>query len=286
MDRHQAPSRATGAGSRKLSGALPTFVIIGAQKCGTTSLHAYLDKHPETSMSQPKELNFFIERRNWGKGLDWYRSHFDPAKDVRGESSPNYTAAPNFPGVPEKMASVIPDAKLIFMVRDPIDRIRSEWIHNYAKRNTDWSIGEAIRRRKVYVNRSKYNMQLQLYLEHFPRERILIIDQIDLLKQRRETLQRVFRFLGIDTEFWDDSFEQKRLSSSSRRRTTKLGYLLGEGRNGRRLPGWLRRWSFIRREFEQPPLPADVEAELKEQLADDAAAFRLATGMDFPHWKV
>src|SRR5919106_4193832 len=102
-----------------MEGALPTFVIIGAQKCGTTALHSYLSRHPEVSMSRPKELDFFVEGANWEKGVDWYRSRFDGAAKARGESSPNYTAHPMLAGVPERMAELVPDAKLIFMVRDP-----------------------------------------------------------------------------------------------------------------------------------------------------------------------
>ena len=60
-----------------MPGALPNFVIIGSQKCGTTALHAYLSRHPQISMSRPKELNFFIEERNWPRGVEWYQSQFD-----------------------------------------------------------------------------------------------------------------------------------------------------------------------------------------------------------------
>ena len=85
-------------------------------------------------MSKPKELNFFIEERNWTRGDDWYRATSTPAARVRGESSPNYTAYPQHLGVPERMHSVIPDAKLIYVVRDPLERIAAHWVHNYAKR--------------------------------------------------------------------------------------------------------------------------------------------------------
>src|ERR687894_2292944 len=87
------------AGARRTSGdparhALPNLIVIGAQKCGTSVLHYYLSLHPEVSMSRPKELNFFIEERNWPRGLDWYKSQFDGDARVRGEASPNYTAYP------------------------------------------------------------------------------------------------------------------------------------------------------------------------------------------------
>ena len=65
---------------RIAAGALPNLIVIGSQKCGTSVLHYYLSLHPEVSMSKPKELNFFIEERNWPRGIDWYRGHFDPGQ--------------------------------------------------------------------------------------------------------------------------------------------------------------------------------------------------------------
>ena len=92
---------------------LPNLIVIGAAKCGTTSLHEYLNEHPEISMSSEKELYFFVEEKNLGKGLAWYESQFDPSAPVRGESSPGYSALPLYRGVPERMAETIPDAKLV-----------------------------------------------------------------------------------------------------------------------------------------------------------------------------
>src|SRR4051812_3312851 len=106
---------------------LPNLIVIGAKKSGTTSLYVYLDAHPEISMTRDKELNFFVEERNWSRGLGWYGEQFDAGAPVRGEASPYYTALPHHRGVPERMASVIPDARLVYMVRDPIARLLSHY---------------------------------------------------------------------------------------------------------------------------------------------------------------
>src|SRR5688500_5445420 len=119
-------------GSASSESLLPNLITIGAQKCGTSGLHYYLGLHPEVSMSTPKELNYFIAERNWGRGPEWYGRHFDPNARCRGESSPNYTAFPQHMGVPERMASVVPDAKLIYIVRDPLARIAAHYVHNFA----------------------------------------------------------------------------------------------------------------------------------------------------------
>lgn len=272
---------------RPVSGALPTFVTIGAQKCGTTALHSYLARHPEISMSRPKELDFFVEGRNWERGVDWYREHFDPARPVRGESSPNYTAHPRLPGVPERMAGLIPDAKLIFMVRDPIKRIRANWIHTYSNRRESRPMREAVldESRFSYIARSRYHQQLTRYLEHYPMERILILEQDELMQDRQATLGRVFSFLGVREDFWRESFNTPKLETSTRWRRSRLGALAAN-----RLP--MRYWRHLRNRrpfgvpFEQPEMDAKLRAELAERLRDDIAAFRELTGREFASWSV
>ena len=270
-----------------MSGALPTFVIIGAQKCGTTALHSYLLRHPEISMSRPKELDYFVAERNWDRGLDWYRERFDPSKPVRGESSPNYTTHPRFAGVPERMVDLIPDAKLIFMVRDPIKRIRANWIHTYSNRVESRPMHEAVldESRLSYIMRSKYHMQLTRFLEHYPMERILIVEQDELMNERRQTLQRVFRFLEVREDIWRESYNTARLETSTRWRRTGLGALAAD-----RLPG--KTWRRLRNRrpfafpFEQPPMDDALHAELASRLRDDVAAFRELTGRKFESWSL
>ena len=116
-------------GKEHKTGRLPDLIIIGAMKCGTTSLHRYLDLHPEIIMSGQKGLNFFIPERNWGKGVDWYRPNFKGNALVSGEASPNYTNFPDFKGVAGCMHPIGPNARLIYMVRDPVDRILSHYMH-------------------------------------------------------------------------------------------------------------------------------------------------------------
>src|SRR4051812_36073420 len=110
---------------------LPTFLVIGAAKSGTTSLHSYLDLHPRVAMSEPKEPSFF-NREDWEIRRDWYESLFDPAAEVRGESSTAYTRYPIVRGAPERIRALVPDAKLVYVVRDPIDRLVAHWVQSYA----------------------------------------------------------------------------------------------------------------------------------------------------------
>src|SRR5437868_4814595 len=154
---------------------LPTFIVIGAMKAGTTSLHLYLDEHPQVFMARPKELNFFAEEFNWSEGLDWYEARFEGAAGAQaiGEASPNYSMHPYRDGVPGRMASVIPDAKLVYVVRDPIARIRSHYAHHALRGETVRSIDEEVFASRQYVLASRYAHQIEQYLEHFDADRLV-----------------------------------------------------------------------------------------------------------------
>src|SRR6478736_2313164 len=226
--------------ARSGPGALPNLIVIGAQKCGTSGLHYYLSLHPEISVSRPKELNFFIAERNWPRGVDWYRSHFDPNAKVRSEASPNYTAYPQHLEVPERMHSVLPDAKLLYMVRDPLDRIAAHWVHNYAKRREKGDLRATLMHPNTsYLARSHYHMQLQQFLRAYPREQILLVEQEELRNRRLETLRRVFEFIGVDPDFSHARFSDERHKTSRKTRATPLAMRLeriGEAPRGRVIP--------------------------------------------------
>jgi hypothetical protein len=277
-------------------GSLPNLVVIGAQKCGTSGLHHYLGLHPEISMSSPKELNFFIAERNWDRGPEWYRAQFDHRASVRGESSPNYTAYPHHPGVPERMHSLVPDARLVYLVRDPIDRIAAHWVHNYAKRREKGDIAATVMHpNTTYVLRSQYFMQLRQFLNHFPADRILVLDQADLRNRRLETLRSVFSFVGVDPEFQDPGFTRERHRTGRKHRATKAGMRaekLGMRVFGGKLPRgfWFaERILFLRRPIEVPDA-SDVRAALSPEvitvLREDADRLREFTGRSFDHWSV
>jgi hypothetical protein len=181
---------------------LPNLLVIGAMKAGTTALHDYLGAHPQIFMSRRKELKFFSNDLNWRQGVEWYRSHFEQAPGhVRvGESSPHYTRATQFPGVPERIASVLPDVRFIYLVRDPIERIRSAYLHRVSKGKESRSLEEAVARDEPYVNDSRYAWQLDHYLRHFHRARILVVESERLRDERAETLARILGFLEVDSD--------------------------------------------------------------------------------------
>lgn len=268
---------------------LPNLIVIGAMKSGTSSLHNYLDLHPQISMSSPKELDFFVHEKNWPKGVAWYESHFTDGARIRGESSPNYTKCHFFGGVPKRMHSIVPEAKLIYVLRDPVERIVSHYVHNIAARWDSRRFPDAVRENIDYVSCSKYYMQLEKYLDYFSRPHILIIASEDLHKRRRQTLREVFRFLDVDDTFYNEGFSDVLHESSAKRRKTKAGWLLA------RMPGrkaisslfpFASHFASIlsKREIKRPVLSAELRQELIDALSDDVELLKEYTGSDFEHW--
>ena len=181
---------------------LPTFVVIGAMKAGTVSLRHYLDEHPDVFLGRGGkfgEPNFFIAEDDWSRGRGWYESLFDGAGRAAaiGECSPSYTMAPAFGGVPERMAQVVPDARLVYVVRDPIARMQSMYMHQV-------SAGRERRRAEVallddrYLEPSLYGFQLAAFLDHFDRSQVLVIASEVLRDRPREALSAVFDHLAVD----------------------------------------------------------------------------------------
>jgi hypothetical protein len=263
---------------------LPNLVVIGAQKCGTSALHYYLNLHPDIAMSQPKELNFFIEKRNWDRGLEWYESHFTEPRKVRGEASPNYTNYPRFTGVAKKMYRLVPEAKLIFLVRDPIDRMVSAYLHNRRKGRVNSDLAETIAEPgSTYMRRSRYHKQVQRFARLYPRESLMVVDQLDMLDRRRETLSDIFRFLEVDHTFWTPRYDRLRHETAPPRRPALARV------SERVSPDFARRMSArsaVAVALDRPLVDADLHDELSAKLKPDIDRFREFTGRPFAHWSV
>jgi hypothetical protein len=273
--------------------------VIGAQKCGTTSLHFYLDQHPEIQMARGKELNFFVGDGSWSKGVDWYAAHFDSDAPVRGESSPAYTNYPTFEGVPARIHSLVPEAKLVYMVRDPVDRTVSQYVHDYSTGKENRSIEDVFAdglTTHPYVVRSKYFLQLEQYLGLFDPGSILVVAQEELLRERTAAMRRIFAFLEVEPSFYHPNFEQIKHLSRDRRRRTWAGRAVASAvRTVTRPfhpPGWLA-WEAenylvfpFARKVERPALPTAVRERLAGELKEDVESLRDLTGQEFASWSV
>jgi sulfotransferase family protein len=293
-ERRRASHRARGQGRE---GALPNLIIIGGLKCGTTSLHHYLNLHPEIAMSRPKELNFFVAELNWPLGRDWYAGHFDPSVRIRGESSPHYTNRPSFGGVPGRMREVLGSTvRLVYVVRDPIDRMLSHYLHNVGGGYEDRALVDALSDpESSYVTRSRYFFQAEPYLEEFGAESIQIVGREELKGDRPGTIRRTFEFLGVDPSFTSEQFEREWETGVAKTgsrfrlmdRAVRLPGLRAIDRNFDRLPESLR-WLAERvvhdplgGEVPKPELPDSLRQRLVELLRDDTAKLEQLAGRRF-----
>jgi hypothetical protein len=217
---------------RKLTASirlLPDFLIIGAQRCGTTSLYRYLCSHPWIAPATKKETHYFD--LHYDRADRWYRRHFPTwlykrycqyllKQDIiTGEATPMYLFHPLSP---HRIAGLLPDIKLIVLLRNPIDRAYSNYWHEVRRGNETLSFDEAIdhepdrvqgeRERIIlhhgrcyapafwqhsYLARGIYNDQLRVWHKLYPREQFLILRSEDFYAAPAKTLDKVFDFLGL-----------------------------------------------------------------------------------------
>lgn len=175
---------------------LPNFIIPGAQKSGTTALRIYLAQHPEIFMAN-KEIHFFDNDENYKKGIEGYEKFFDGWKGEKaiGEKTPNYLY---YEKAPERIYKLLPDVKLIFVLRNPVDRAYSHYRHNVRIGQETLSFEKAIekeeeriknpRLKKIYSykDRGKYIIQIKRYAEYFPKSQMLFLLAEDLKDDRKK----------------------------------------------------------------------------------------------------
>jgi Sulfotransferase domain len=256
----------------------PTFIVIGAPKAGTTSLYHYLRSHPDVFMPKRKELEYFSFERNWRRGFEWYLNHFarGGGASAVGEVSPAYSTYPSFVGVPQRIASLIPDVRLVYLVRHPLERMRSHYQQRYISGVERRPIAEALWD-PFYIDCSSYSFQIEQYLEYFPRERLLVVTLDRLSAHGQAAMADVYRFLGVDSDFSSPALQERWNVSAGRlvRRDTlrRLRRLPGASRVAAVLPEvvkWpARRLTHQTAALPDTRLPKDLERELTAHFEDD-----------------
>lgn len=210
------------------SRAIPDFLILGAQKAGTSSLSAYLNQHPQLFLSFQKEVHYFDggvipSSDNFAKGHSWYRSFF-PRRGDMGESALAFEASPLYlfnPLVPKRIFAFSPKIKLIIILRNPVDRAISHYLHERRKGREKLAIEEALRAEEVrlqlalknrdyksssfmhksYKSRGIYHKQIAAFLEYFPRDGILILNSEEMFSEPDYVLKIILDFLGVNPDF-------------------------------------------------------------------------------------
>jgi len=239
---------------------LPDFFIIGAMKAATTSLYLYLEHHPQIHVSHPKEPAYFIDGRDRDRGLDWYKSLFVTRCRLAGEASTSYSKATRFPEVPKRLREAVPEARLIYILRDPLERIVSHYLHCLREGWEKRPFEEALYHDgppRLYVDASRYAFQLERYLEYFPMEQILILETERLAEEPGKTLDETCRFLGLKNKIPQEALGVRYNTTRSRMPKT-----------------------------ERPEISPALRRHLSDQLAPDIARLRALTGKPFQSWSL
>ncbi len=209
---------------------LPDFLIIGAQKCGTTSLYRNLVKHPSVIPALVKEVHFFDNSNYFQRGIGWYRAHFHSLlykyygihickKDfLTGEASPFYLF---YPHAPKRISELLPEVKIIILLRNPVDRAYSHYHHEVKRKRETLSFEDAIRMEEerlrgefdkiikdehytswnyncyAYLLRGIYVDQLKRVYNYFNKSHVLILKSEDFFRDSQAAIEKVLQFLGL-----------------------------------------------------------------------------------------
>lgn len=278
-----------------MTGRLPDFVVIGAMKCGTSSLHEQLALRPGVHMSTPKEPNFFSDDDRWARGLDWYRTCFDGAgpDQIVGESSTHYTKLPTYPHTLERLARTLPEARLVYVLRDPIERMLSQYVHEWSQREVALPLERALLECERFVAYSQYARQIEPYVRHFGRERILLVAFERMLARPDAELARICGFLGDpspEAPRWQQAPARNVSSERLRRSALREGLLALPPVRALvdRLPASWR--DTLKRPWRMrgsPRIPDPLRARLVARLDPDLARLSEQTGLrlDCERWQ-
>jgi hypothetical protein len=267
----------------------PDFVLIGAMKSATTTLHEQLARQPGFFMTRPKEPSFFSDDPVFARGRRWYFSLFESAEpgDLRGESSTHYTKLPTYPRTVERMVGHLPRLKLIYLMRHPLDRLISQYVHEVTAGRIKAGLVEAIRRHPELIDYSRYAMQLQPFVDAYGFENVLPVFFPRLVNHSQAALERIAGFLAYRGSVrWDFSLKpqnagRERLRHSPIREALVQAPVLSTLRQ-RIVPRvWSRslkkRW---RARIDRPRLPAHSTARLREVFDADLAQLGAWLGID------
>ncbi|MEL7142628.1 MAG: sulfotransferase [Cyanobacteria bacterium J06643_4] len=267
----------------------PHFIIIGAMKCATTTLHEQLSAQPGVFMSEPKEPNFFSNDEQFQRGIGWYRSLFAEAQpgDLCGESSTHYTKLPTYPDSVSRLRQHVPNVKLIYVMRHPIERLISQYMHEWSRRTVSGTLSQSLKQRPELYQYSQYSMQLRPYLEAFGAENVLPVFFERVRQFPQEELARIGEFIGCSqpaiwqSESGHQHSTSQRLRESAWRDAIVNAPVLSAIRK-QFVPQSFRQWVKGLWQMQQrPQLSPQEQAELEALLDQDLAILGRWLGRTF-----
>ena len=280
----------------------PSFVVAGTQKAATTWLYECLHEHPQVLVPPTKELHFFCPESECGKsrhglGLDWYLSQFpdDARFKAKGELSIDYM---DYPQVPRQLYELNPSLRVLFILRDPVDRAYSAYWMSRRNHTVFPPFSDYIDPETELVARGYYHRQLRRYLDVFPADQLKILIYEDLASDPHRILAEVFDFIGVDPEFRPASAKQVIAETKSLQpRTSRLLYRYLS--RFQRFPGALWTWRRVKRltgvkqaaangarQPKYPALPEQQAARLRSIYREETEKLFQLLGRRVPQWRV
>jgi len=272
---------------------IPNFFIPGAPKAGSSTLHHYLSRHPDIYMGTAKEPNGFF--MHWDPSLEPIHRHYPnhSGQKAVGDATIAYMAEDS---VPPRIASVVPEAKFIWVLRDPVRRAYSHYWWRVYGGSEKRPFGEVLSGNEEYpIVYSRYAMALKRFGDHFPKESMRIVVTESISADFHDIFRGLFEFLGVDPDvrvrddgprntgkkrrsrtIWK-ALDWTRETSFVRRMTPEF---LKQG--GRHLLGSLKNWNTV--DFRPPPMEENHRAILEERLAEEIAGVESFLGHPIPRW--
>jgi len=283
---------------------IPNFLIIGAQKSGTTSLYFYLRQHPDIFMYPDKEIHYFTYMQDCSSeyhiSLVEYQRLFSNVKGQKavGEASPSYIYSK---AAPERIKAYNPDMRLIAVLRNPIDRAYSNYLHALrrglepledfyqALQAEEERIQQGWSFMFHYVAKGCYSDQLKRYYQHFDKSQLKILLLEDLRKASSSTIKGIYQFLQVDENFMPDLDSKHNTAGIAKNK--QLGKILNSLQNSRaineaakKLIPYSLREKFKQQIYTQPPMPEVARNYLKNVYKDDIIQLQSLIDRDLSSW--
>ena len=255
----------------------PDYIIIGAMKCGTSTLATQIGLQQGLFMTNPKEPNYFSNDDVFAKGRDWYAGLFAQALDgdIKGEASTHYTKRPDYPQALTRMKAALPEVKLVYMIRNPMDRLVSHYIHAWSEGDVTASLDVAIDEHRALVDYGRYGWQLAPFIDAYGVDAVLLTSLERLKSEPDAELERVAAHIGHKGPVAWNTEQAAQNVSAQRIRKFPLYKLLIENPVATRLrrtlvPQALRNKIRASRQMqERPEIPQRARASLQAQFKVD-----------------
>ncbi|MEM6660587.1 MAG: sulfotransferase domain-containing protein [Pseudomonadota bacterium] len=255
----------------------PDYIVIGAMKCGTTTLAAQLGAQTGLFMTEPKEPYYFSDDPVYAKGPDWYAGLFAGAApgDLKGEASTHYTKRPELPETVARMKAALPEVKLVYMIRDPMARIISHYIHEWSQGVLSVPLAEALDSHGPLVDYGRYGWQVAPYIEAYGRDAILLTSLERMKANPGGELARVAAHIGHTSDVaWVEDQSAENISAARSRKLPMHGLLVDNpvatALRQNLVPKSVRTWIREKRQYKgRPEVPADRVAALQAQFLED-----------------